>query len=146
MDSYLKIQARQEIKRKVTACYVLTDRDEGTIIGYYTLSSTSIELESLPAPVAKKHPKYPLVPAILLGRLAIRVGSQGKGYGEYLLMDALNRSWEHSDKIGAAAVIVEAINENAAHFYQRYDFFQFPDQKSLLFIPMETIRNLIKAS
>ena len=74
------------------------------VLGYYTLSSFGINLADLPEETAKKLPRYPLVPATLLGRLAVDKDHQGKGLGEFLLMDALHRSLDQADVIGSAAV------------------------------------------
>jgi GNAT superfamily N-acetyltransferase len=75
----------------MAAPFVLVLPDE-TIAGYYTLSSTSVQLPELPAQIVRKLPRYPLVPATLLGRLAVDRRQQGKGYGRFLLADALYRA------------------------------------------------------
>src|SRR5712672_467752 len=96
------------------------------VLGYYTLSSFGIDAGVLPPDVAKKLPRYPLIPATLLGRLAVDEKHHGEGTGEFLLMDALHRSLEQSVQIAAAAVVVEAIDERAARFYQHFGFIPFP--------------------
>ncbi len=113
---------------------------DGTIAGYYTLSSTSVQLRELPAPKAGKLPKYPLVPATLLGRLAVDRRHQGRGYGRFLLGDALHRAAR--SEIASFAVIVDAKDENARRFYERESFLSFPDQLMKLFRPMADIRRL----
>ncbi len=75
----------------MAALFVLLLPD-GAIGGYYTLSSTSVQLAELPAQTVRKLPRYPLVPATLLGRLAVDRRQQGKGYGRFLLADALHRA------------------------------------------------------
>src|SRR5690348_17338816 len=99
---------------------------DGKIVGYYTLSSTSVQLGELPAPVVRKLPRYPLIPATLLGRLAVDRRQQGKGYGRFLLADALYRAAR--SEIASFAVIVEAKDDNARRFYERESFLPFPDQ------------------
>ena len=91
-DAYLHLQAGQDLRRKVAAPFVMLDQT-GAIVGYYTLSACGIRLTELPPEVAKKLPKYPQVPATLLGRLAISREHQGQKLGRLLLMDALRRSW-----------------------------------------------------
>lgn len=112
----------------------------GTIAGYYTLSSTSVRLAELPAQIVRKLPRYPLVPATLLGRLAIERGQQGRGYGRYLLADALYRSARSG--IASFAVIVDAKDDSARRFYERESFLPLPDQPMKLFRPMADIRRL----
>lgn len=118
---------------------VLPDR---TIAGYYTLSSTSVQFAELPAQTVRKLPRYPLVPATLLGRLAVDRRQQGKGYGRFLMADALHRAVR--SEIASFAVIVDAKDENARRFYERESFLPLPDQPMKLFRPMADIRQLFK--
>src|SRR5271166_351183 len=114
LDRYLQIHAGQDIRRKVAATFVMTvQEDPATVIGYYSLSSTGIDPGELETSVRKKLPPYPLIPATLIGRLARDERYKGSGVGEHLLVDALNRSFEHSREIASFAVIVDAINERA---------------------------------
>ena len=113
---------------------------DGTIAGYYTLSSTSVQLAELPAQTVRKLPRYPLVPATLLGRLAVDRRQQGKGYGRFLLGDALYRAAR--SEIASFALIVDAKDESARRFYERESFLPFPDQPMKLFRPMADVRRL----
>jgi GNAT superfamily N-acetyltransferase len=112
----------------------------GTIAGYYTLSSTSVQLAELPAQTVRKLPRYPLIPATLLGRLAVDRRQQGKGYGRFLLADALYRAAR--SEIASFAVIVDAKDDNARRFYERESFLALPDQPMRLFRPIADIRRL----
>ena len=145
LDQYLSQRAGQDKRRCVAATYVLTDNgSEQAIIGYYTLSATSIELTELSEQVAKKLPRYPLIAATLLGRLAVDKNYHGNGYGELLLADALKRSLKISDSVASFSVIAEAKNNNVSKFYEKYGFVQFPDHKQRLFLPMITIKQAFK--
>jgi GNAT superfamily N-acetyltransferase len=115
---------------------------DGSIVGYYTLSSTSVRLVELPSPTARKLPRYPRVPATLLGRLAVDRRWRGKGYGRFLLADALWRA--AVSEIASFAVIVDAKDDNARRFYERESFLAFPDQPMKLFLPTADIRRLFK--
>jgi GNAT superfamily N-acetyltransferase len=141
LDRYLRIQAGQEARKNMAAPFVLVLPD-GMIAGYYTLSSTSVQLGELPARTVRKLPRYPLVPATLLGRLAIDRRQQGKGYGRFLLADALYRAAR--SEIASYAVIVDAKDDNARRFYERESFLPFPDQPMKLFRPMADIRRLFE--
>lgn len=114
----------------------------GEIAGYYTLSSTAVNIGELPVPITRKLPRYPLIPATLLGRLAVDKRHQGKGYGRFLLADALYRSIRN--EIASFAVIVEAKDDNARRFYERESFLPFADQPMKLFRPMADIERLFK--
>lgn len=139
LDRYFRTQAGQDARKNVAAPFVLVLPD-GTIAGYYTLSATSVQLRELPARTVRKLPRYPLVPATLLGRLAVDRHHQGKGYGRFLLADALYRAAR--SEIASFAVIVDAKDENARRFYERESFLPFPDQPMKLFRPMADIRRL----
>lgn len=115
---------------------------DGTVAGYYTLSSTSVLLRDLPNETVRKLPKYPLVPATLLGRLAVDRRQQGKGFGRFLLADALRRA--AMSEIASFAVIVDAKDENARRFYAGESFLPFPDQPMKLFRPMAEITALFR--
>ena len=92
LNNYLQNQAGQDIKRKLSACFVLSDNETYQIQGYYTLSNNSIPLNSFPEQIQKKLPKsYTSIPTTLLGRLAIDTKFQGKGIGKILLIDAFKK-------------------------------------------------------
>lgn len=115
---------------------------DGAIAGYYTLSSTAVNVGEWPAQTVRKLPRYPLIPATLLGRLAVDRHHQGNGYGRFLLADALFRAVR--SEIASFAVIVDAKDENARRFYERESFLPFPDQPMKLFRPMTDIAELFK--
>jgi GNAT superfamily N-acetyltransferase len=142
LDTYLKKRASQEAKKKIATTFVMADRQTSAIIGYYTLSATSILLADLPDETARKLPKYPHVPATLLGRLAIDGRYQGRGYGELLIIDALRRALQATTEVASYAVVVDAINERARSFYEHYGFYAFPNRTLRLFLPMKTMADL----
>jgi GNAT superfamily N-acetyltransferase len=143
LDRYLREQASQDARRSAAAPFVLVSTTEpNTVAGYYTLSSHSIDLGEVPAHVARKLPRYPLVPATLLGRLAVYRRYKGQGLGERLLMDALRRALTQSAQIAAASVTVDAIDDPAACFYRHFGFIPFPDRPDRLFLLMKTIAAL----
>jgi predicted GNAT family N-acyltransferase len=148
LNTYLKEQANQEIKKRVTAVYILTP-DGRTIAGYYTLSQYSIDAgELLPETIQKLGiPKSPKLPATLLGRLARSREFKGAGVGELLLMGALKRALDHSKNIASLALVVDAKDERARTFYRPYGFIDFASQElashpNRLFLPMRTIEQL----
>jgi hypothetical protein len=142
LNNYLKTQAGQDIKRKLSACFVLSDQETNDISGYYTLSNRSIPLSSFPVQIQEKLPKsYTSIPTTLLGRLAIDIKSQGKGIGKILLIDALKRSYEISKEIGSFAVVVDPIDEETKKFYKKHDFIKLPDSGKM-FISTKTLQEL----
>jgi ribosomal protein S18 acetylase RimI-like enzyme len=142
LDDYIKTKASQELKKRVSTPYVLTDSPSQEVLGYYCLSSYSISSTELDESIAKKLPRYPLLPAVLLGRLAVDSGCQGKGYGGFLLLDAMKRCLELSDRLAAVVLVVEAISQGAVSFYQDYGFVEFLDDPMKLYILMVEIEKL----
>jgi GNAT superfamily N-acetyltransferase len=142
LDTYLKKRASQEAKKNIATPFVMADSQTRAVVGYYTLSATSILYADLPDETARRLPKYPLVPATLLGRLAIDSRYQGSGYGELLIIDALRRALQAATEVASYAVVVDAIDERARSFYEQYEFCAFPDRRLCLFLPMKTIADL----
>lgn len=141
LDTYLRKQARQDAKKGVAVPFVLTP-DGRTIAGYYTLSQFSVELGAVPETLARKLPKYPHVPATLIGRLAVSSAFRGRGLGEMLLMDALHRALGASREVASAAIIVDAKNEQARGFYLKYGFLELQGIPDRLFLPMNTVEQM----
>jgi len=142
LNDYLKSQAGQDVKRKLSVCFVSSDSETNVIQGYYTLSNYSILLSSFSEQIQKKLPKsYNSIPTILLGRLAIDKKYQGKGIGKILLIDALKRSYGISNEIGSFGIIVDPIDDEAKGFYQKYDFIELPDSGKM-FIATQTLKEL----
>ncbi|MGO8954522.1 MAG: GNAT family N-acetyltransferase [Rhodomicrobium sp.] len=139
LDRYFWSQASQDARKHIAAPFVLVLSD-GTIAGYYTLSSTAVKLGELPAEIVRRLPRYPQVPATLLGRLAVDKRFQGRGYGRFLLADALFRALR--SEIASFAVIVEAKDDAARRFYERESFLPFPEMPMKLFRPMADIEKL----
>lgn len=144
LDTYLQRQATQDNRNDFAVPFALIDKNSGAVAGYYTLSSLHIDMGELPTEITRKLPRYPTAPAILLGRLAIDKKYQGRKLGEMLLMDALYRSLNSSHEIASMAVVVDAKDEKARSFYERYDFIQFPNSPLRLFLPMKSIAKMFK--
>lgn len=142
LDLYIRQQASQDVKRDVARVFVAVNGENALVAGYYSLSAASFGKNDLPAAEAKRLPHYP-VPAVLLGRLAVDGACKGQGLGAWMLIDALNRIALASETLAVHAVIVDAIDENAAAFYQKYGFLRFPNTARRLFLPMATVRQLV---
>ncbi len=141
LDEYIKKQAKQNVNRDLSACFVLID-EQLCVKGYYTLSANSIKREEFAEDLIRKlPPSYADIPTILLGRLATDQTMKGKGWGAILLLDALHRSLTIAESLGTLAIIVEPIDENAQAFYAKYGFILLPSSGKM-FLPMKTIKDL----
>jgi GNAT superfamily N-acetyltransferase len=138
LDRYLREFAFQDIKRRVAGCFVMLD-DADEIAGFYTLAATSVPLNLLPLSATKKLPRYPVLPAMLIGRLAM---ATGKGLGRALIADAIIRT--EGFRIGAYALIVDAQDERARNFYAANGFASIPDEARRMFLPMATALQLLE--
>jgi ribosomal protein S18 acetylase RimI-like enzyme len=143
LDRYLREQVTQDVRRRVAACFVAL-ADGQTIAGYYTLASASLLLADLPASTGKKLPRYPTVPAVRMGRLAVGHTFKGQGLGGALLADALDRAAR--SEIAAYALMVDAKDEAAAAFYRHHGFIALPDSPLTLFVPLAVVTHALKAA
>jgi ribosomal protein S18 acetylase RimI-like enzyme len=142
LDRYLKKQSKQDVRRRISRVFVAAKPDNPkAVIGYYTLSTLSIELNQLPEKLARKLPKHP-VPAALIGRLAVSKAAQGQGVGKLLLADAIKRTLAVSDQITIYTMVVDAINDNAIGFYEQFGFTRLSDDSPRLFLPLKSINLL----
>lgn len=141
LDRYFRAQIGPDARKGMAAPFVLVLPD-GTIVGYYTLSATAVRIGEFPEPIAKKLPRYPLVPATLVGRLAVDYRNRGKGHGRYMLADALFRAMR--SEIASFAVVVEAKDDNARRFYERESFIPFSGQPMRLYRPIADYRKVFE--
>jgi len=136
LDRYFQTQATQDVRRRMANCFVAVDVATGHIAAYYTLSSASIPMVDLPQEEIKRLPRYPSLPAVRIGRLAVDRRFQGRGLGAALLADAAHRAM--SADIAAFTLLVDAKNEQAIAFYQRHGFRTLASQPMTLFLPLAT--------
>ena len=144
LDAYLHTQATQDIKRRAAALYVLTNGEGGgPVLGYYTLSACSVNLTGIAASTQKKLSRYPQVPGALIGRLAVDVRHKGTGLGAGLLRHALQRCLEQSRELALTVVVVDALNDDAQRFYERYGFVSLIEQSRRLYLPVATLASAV---
>jgi predicted GNAT family N-acyltransferase len=145
LDNYIRKQASQDLKKKVAIVFVLVDSANTEVIAYYTLSAYTIELVNLNESFAKQLPRYPLLPATLLGRLAVDSTYQGQHFGELMLIYALKKALLATAQIASLAVITEALDSRAANFYQKYGFQKFKQNPMKLYLPMKSVEELYQS-
>jgi GNAT superfamily N-acetyltransferase len=134
LDRYFAGQATQVIRRRVSACFVAGERGTPTVAGYYTIAASSIPLPELSQATAKKMPRYPLVPAVRIGRLAVALSHRGRGIGAGLLIDGIARAYRA--EITAFAIIVDAKDAAAVGFYQHHGFAAFASAPMTLYLSL----------
>jgi ribosomal protein S18 acetylase RimI-like enzyme len=143
LDKYFKNQVTQDVRRHVTNCFVALEAETGTLAGYYTLAAASIPTPDLPEAVTKKLPRYPSLPAIRVGRLAIDLRFQGKGLGGALLADAAARGLRAD--AAAFAMLVDAKDQTAVAFYEHHGFQKLASRPRTLFLALATAAKALSA-
>jgi GNAT superfamily N-acetyltransferase len=140
LDRYIHSQAGQDVRRNIAKCFVAAREGTATVIGFYTLSAASVSVVDLPVEVTKRLPRYPTLPAALIGRFAVDQSTQGQGVGRVLLFDAVRRA-RRSD-LAAFLVLVEAKDQRAVSFYERFHFRAFVARPRSLFLPVSQFSDL----
>jgi len=139
LNRWLTRHARQSDRRDAARTFVIADA-RGTVRGYYALVAGQLQHESATATVRKgQSPHFP-IPIALLARLAVDLGSQGQGIGAALLRDALSRVQIASAQVAVSAVVVHAIDERAAAFYQHFGFHALTTTPRTLMVTLGELR------
>ena len=120
LDAYLRTQATQDVRRRVSACYVAVEAETDAVAGFYTLAAASVPLTDLPEALSKRLPRYPSVPVARVGRLAVDAGFQGRQLGAALLADAVLRALR--SEVAVFALVVDAKDDAAVAFYRHHGF------------------------
>ncbi|NDV73501.1 GNAT family N-acetyltransferase [Burkholderia cenocepacia] len=136
LDRYLCEVVTQDVRRRVAACFVMLDGN--VVAGYYTLSAASVALTDLPHAIARKLPRYPAIPVVRMGRLAVDQAYRGRRLGAALLVNALQRAAK--SEIAAVALTVDAKDETAAAFYRHFGFAPLTSDPLALFMPLATVK------
>lgn len=145
LDLYLKTQATQDVRRRANAVFVLVDlADPRAVLGHFTLCATSLAPGVVPEAARKHLPRYPVVSATLVGRLAVARSHQGLGIGGVLLVRALRKAYENTSVVGASMVVVDALDKRAASFYAAHGFIRLPEAMRLV-LPMKTATKLFES-
>ena len=135
LDRYLARQASQDVRRRIARVFVCTAGETDAVLGFYTLSALSIDLASLPERLSRKLPRHP-VPCALIGRLAVDRSAHQRGLGRMLLADAVKRTVAAGETVAMHALIVDAANDDAKRFYERFGFVPLTDIPMRLFLPL----------
>ena len=141
LDEYLMRYAKKNHKNDIGKTFVYVEND--LVVGFYTISMSSILFNDLPETCKAGVPKYP-VPVAQIGRLAVKKSHQGKEMGSALLVDAFKRIKEASQTVAAYAVIVDAKSERAKKFYKNFGFMEYKGNQLCLFLPMKSVNDLLK--
>ena len=143
LDRYFQTQAGQDVRRRANGVFVLTEKVQpGRVLGYYTLCATALPPGDVPEAARKHIPRYPLVSATLIGRLAVAKDRQGQRLGAVLLADALRRALASAETVGSSMIVVDALNEGAAGFYAAYGFIRLPESQRLV-LPMRVVERMV---
>jgi hypothetical protein len=141
IDDYFRETVSQDVKRRYASCFVAAEMATSRVAGFYTLSSSNVPINEVPEPLAKKLPRYPTVPAVLIGWLGRDQTYAGLGLGEVLQFDAIKTV--ATTPIGAHAIFADAIDDNAASFYSAFGFVPLIARPRTLYLPVKTALTLL---
>lgn len=141
LDRYMQNQAGQDVRRRISNCFIASPAEGAVIAGYYTLAATSIPVLDLPEAETKRLPRYPVLPAALIGRLAVDRRYRGRDLGAALLFDAIQRAVRAEAAV--FTMVVDAKDEGAAAFYRHFGFTPFASRPMSLFLPIATAMKLL---
>jgi ribosomal protein S18 acetylase RimI-like enzyme len=139
LNAYLQCVANQDQKRNLTRVYVLTEKTD--ILGFYSISSHSVSMDELPDNL--RLGSYRSVPFLLLGRLAIDNRFKGQSHGAKLLYHAFKMTSELAERIGISGMIVDAKDEQAVSFYQKFGFKRLSASPYRLVLTLSTMKTLL---
>lgn len=141
LNLYLRQFANQDQNRGLSRVYVLAEQRR--IVGYYSISAYSVSTDELAGQT--RTGAYRELPFLLLGRLAVDQAFQGQGLGDALIIHAFKTTVEAAEKIGIFGMIVDAKDERAAGFYQRFGFTRLSASKNRLVLPFSAIKKLVQS-
>ena len=146
LDRYFQTQAGQDVRRRANGVFVLADKAQPErVLGYYTLCATALPPGDVPEAARKHIPRYPLVSATLIGRLAIANDRQGQRLGAVMLADALRRALASAETVGSSMIVVDALDEAAAGFYAAHGFIRLPESQRLV-LPMRVVERMVASA
>ncbi|MHB1104492.1 MAG: GNAT family N-acetyltransferase [Devosia sp.] len=146
LDRYLHTQAGQDVRRRANGVFILVDTTApDTVLGYYTLCATALPPGDVPDAARKHIPRYPLVSATLIGRLAVAKDRQGQRLGAVLLADALRRALASAATVGSSMIVVDALDDGAAAFYAAHGFVRLPESLRLV-LPMRVVERMMAST
>ena len=136
LDDWLKRRAFKNQAEGASRTYVVTN-DDGTVLAYYALAAGSVIAAEATGAVRRNMPSP--IPVVILARLAVDRNLQGKGFGKALLRDALLKTIQAADTIGVRALLIHALDEDAAAFYEKFGFSRSPADSLVLMVPLKSV-------
>ena len=146
LNAYLRHTARQHTERGISRTFVLVEqgvKEPKPVLGFFTLNICQIRAEQLPPELARKLPRE--VAGLKLGRLAVAANRQRQGLGQLLLVAAMEKVIEVFESAGGIGLFVDAKDEAATAYYERFGFVPLPDNSLLLFLPLQTLRRALES-
>jgi GNAT superfamily N-acetyltransferase len=145
LDRWLRAYAGQGQRRDTARTFVVCRPEETDVVGYYTLVASQVEQSEATSAVQRGTSQHFPIPVCLIARLAVARSEQGIGLGRSLLLDALQRAEHASRSVAMRAVLVHALDEEAAAFYARFGFKPVSAEPLTLMVPLEAVRRVLIA-
>lgn len=144
LDTWLRNEGLSAPRKGTSRVFALVEDTDPTrrVLAYYTLSAHVIEREELTRRMSRGMPAQ--LPAVLLGKLAVDVSRQGSGLGGQVLAEAIARAVHLAEEVGFRYLVVDALHEKAAAFYEHYGFERVPGPESLRLV-LRVNRSLLQS-
>lgn len=141
LDDWLRNRA-MDSEGRTARTYVVCEKGL-VVIGYYCISTGSVERRNLPSKIKRAQGLPNQIPVVIIGRLARDIAYRGKRLGQDLLQDALTRILSASRIVGVRAVLAHALDEDAARFWKDQEFMECPVGSRTFYLPIETLESAI---
>jgi GNAT superfamily N-acetyltransferase len=143
LDRWLRAYAGQGQRRDTARTFVVCRRGETSVVGYYTLVASQVEQGEATSEVQRGTSERFPIPVCLIARLAVDRSEQSIGLGRSLLLDALQRAERAARSVAMRAVLVHALDEKAAAFYEHYGFKPTSSEPLTSMVPLEAVRRTL---
>lgn len=140
IDNFLKITASKYLAGDIGRIWVVVEKDGGRLVGFYAVGPHSIDASELEPEMKKRLPNYDCIAAYYLSMIGTHSDVQGKGVGSLLLADALKRCVQASKQMGGRFVVLDAVNDDAAKLYGRFDFIALPSVPGRMVVSIAKLR------
>ncbi|CDG56079.1 N-acetyltransferase GCN5 [Vreelandella aquamarina] len=134
LNDFLKLRALKNARRRATVTYVVCYESGDQVAGYISLATGAVMRQSAPKRMQRNMPTE--IPVVVLGRLAVDQRCQGIGLGADLLAEAVDRALAAAEHVAVRALLVHALDEEAAAFYKRHGFIETPFDPMVLMLSL----------
>ncbi|PLR28122.1 hypothetical protein SGCZBJ_03700 [Caulobacter zeae] len=140
IQNFLRGNICRAQRRNALRAFVACEEGSRTVVGYYYLTATSVEHEDVGLEAAVDFNQFNKIPAVYLGMIGVHTTYCRQGLGTELMFDIFRQAEEVANRVGIWALTLDAVDEEAAAYYERFDFQRFKPGSLEMYLPIDTIR------